>query len=55
MSYHSIIYTTNIFTNGDDRLPLTARLYRCCCLCFPLILKIVVFYNLLRFAFPFDH
>ena len=55
MSYRSIIYATNIFTNGDDRLPLTALVYRCCSLHFPLILKIVVFCNLLRFAFLFDH
>ena len=54
MSYRSIIYATNIFTNGDDRLPLKARLYRCCGLRFPLILKIVVFCNLLRAAFPID-
>jgi hypothetical protein len=55
MSYRSIIYATNIFTNCDDCLPVTARLYCCCCQYFPLILKIVDFRNLLRPAFPFDH
>jgi hypothetical protein len=51
MSYRSIIYATNIFTNGNDSLPVSARLDRCCSLHFPLILKIVVFRNLLRPAY----
>jgi hypothetical protein len=54
MSYRSIIYATNIFTNCDDCLPLKNRLYRSCWLQFPLILKIVVFFNLLVLAFLLD-